>query len=553
MTDRKLDTRLERWRRAFAAQPGAGDTRRNRSGIEIKPLYTAGDWPGEGPAQTLGFPGQLPMTRGIYPSMHRGRPWTRNQIIGFATPAQYNERLRVLMDAGVTAISTGSCNSFYRGIDADEADIALLGTCGTVINTIDDMAVCFDQVPFDKVPLSYSDPTPFTMLAFTVALARRRGIPLSRLRGTSNQSDYLSHYVANHMFFRLALAGARRLLVDQIAYANEHLPGWNPVSVIGQHMQQAGATPAQAMGFTLSSALHYANDCIARGMDPDSFLPRFTFFFDVSISFFEEVARFRAGRRLWAKLARERLGARDPRSLRFKFHAQTSGADLTRQQPLNNIARATVQAMSGIFGGLQSLHVDGFDEVLSTPTEESARIAIATQNILKEEAGLADVIDPLGGSYYVERLTDEMEACIAGVIARVDAAGGMYAAVGSGLVQEMIGRSAFEFQKRVDDGEQIIVGVNAFEVEEDRSARKPQVRPDRALMENYLRTLKAFKAERSMETTRKALDDLAAAANDEKQNLFERVVEAADANATHGEICACLRRELGFGQPLIAT
>jgi methylmalonyl-CoA mutase N-terminal domain/subunit len=307
------------------------------------------------------------------------------------------------------------------------------------------------------------------------------------------------------------------------------------------------------MGFTLSSALHYANDCIARGMDPDSFLPRFTFFFDVSISFFEEAARFRASRRLWAKLARERLGARDPRSLRFKFHAQTSGADLTRQQPLNNIARGTIQAISGILGGLQSLHVDGFDEVLSTPTEDSARIAVATQNILREEAGLTDVIDPLGGSYYVERLTDQMEETIADVIARVDAAGGMYAAVESGLVQEMIGQSALEFQKRVDSGEQTIVGVNAYEVEEDASGRKSQTRPDRVLMEKYLRTLKSFKADRSQTATRKALDDLAAAANDETQNLFEKVVAAADANATHGEICACLRRELGFGHPLIAT
>ena len=230
------------------------------------------------------------------------------------------------------------------------------------------------------------------------------------ISGTSNQSDYLSHYVANHMFYRLALPGARRVLMDHIAWCRAHVPRWNPMSVVGQHMQQAGATPAEAMAFTLSTAVQNAEDCIARGMDPDEFLPRFTFFFDISLSFFEEIAKFRAGRRIWARLARERLGARDERSWRFKFHAQTSGVDLTRQQPLNNIARVTAQAMAGIFGGLQSLHTDAYDEAYATPSEAGARIAIATQNILREEAHLTDVIDPLGGSYYVESLTDAMEA-----------------------------------------------------------------------------------------------------------------------------------------------
>lgn len=543
----------ETWEQEFARQSKADDVRRNRSGIEIKPLYTPADWDTKSYHAKLGFPGQLPLTRGIYPSMHRGRTWSQNQIIGFATPGEYNRRLRAMMNAGVTTISTASCNSFYRGFDADEVDIELLGTCGTIINTIDDMATCFDGIPFHTVPLSFSDPTPFTMLAFTIALARRRGIPVSDLRGTSNQSDYISHYVANHMFYRLALPGARRLLIDHIAYSNEHMPDWNPVSVVGQHMQQAGATPAEAMGFTISSALQYAADCVERGMSPASFLPRFTFFFDVSISFFEEIARFRAGRRLWAKLVQERLGTDDPHCVRFKFHAQTSGADLTRQQPLNNISRVTVQAISGILGGLQSLHADGFDEALGTPTENSARIAVATQNILREEAGLTDVIDPLGGSYYVETLTDQMEQAITEVIERVDAAGGMFAAVESGMVQEMIGDSALEFQKRIDHGEQTLVGVNAYQVEEDPSVWPSQAPPDRKLIEAYLQGLKTFKAERSAAATQKALDQLAAVANDPSQNLFERVVDAADANATHGEICACLRQEMGDGRPRITA
>jgi len=314
-------------------------------------------------------------------------------------------------------------------------------------------------------------------------------------------------------------------------------------------MQQAGATPAQAMAFTLASAIQHAEDCIARGMAPDAFLPRFTFFFDISISFFEEVAKFRAGRRIWARLARERLGAKDPRSWRFKFHGQTSGVDLTRQQPLNNVARVTAQAMAGIFGGLQSLHTDAYDEVLSTPTLEAARIAVATQNILREEAHLTDVIDPLGGSYYVESLTDSMEAEIGRVIAAIDAAGGMYAAVEQGLVQKWIGDSARAFQEKVERQEEIIVGVNAYECGDEK--RPPALaRPEPARIAAQIAGLKAYKANRSAARFQEGIDALARAAQDPGQNLFAAVVAAAGLGVTHGEICRTLRRELGFGQPL---
>jgi methylmalonyl-CoA mutase N-terminal domain/subunit len=280
-------------------------------------------------------------------------------------------------------------------------------------------------------------------------------------------------------------------------------------------------------------------------------LPRFTFFFDISISFFEEVAKFRAGRRLWQRIVRERFGATDPRAWRFKFHAQTSGVDLTRQQPLNNIARVTVQAMAGIFGGLQSLHTDAYDEVLSTPTEKAAKIAIATQNILREEAHLTDVIDPLGGSYYVEALTSKMEARMEEVIAKVDAAGGMYRAAESGLVQAMIGESALAFQDKVESGEETIVGVNAYKSDEDDFQMDWLERPRRAAIEAQIARTKRFKAERSRRQVDTALADLARAANSENQNVFEKIVDAAIAGVTHGEICHCLRGELGFGQPLI--
>jgi len=330
---------------------------------------------------------------------------------------------------------------------------------------------------------------------------------------------------------------------------NREVPRWNPLSVVGQHMQQAGATPGQAMAFTLASALQYAEDCMACGMAPDSFLPRFTFFFDISISFFEEIAKFRAGRRIWARIARERLGAKDPRSWRFKFHAQTSGVDLTRQQPLNNISRVTAQAIAGIFGGLQSLHTDAYDEVLSTPTLEAARIAVATQNILREEAHLTDVIDPLAGSYYVETLTDQTEQAILGAMAAVDAAGGMYRAVEQGLVQQWIGESARAFQDKVESGEQTVVGVNAYLVPEER---RPSAlpRPDARKMAAQVASLKAYKAARNAARLQAGFDALARAAQNPKQNLFAAVVEAAGAGVTHGEICGALRRELGFGQPL---
>lgn len=550
-----FDAARGQWRQDYAdGRSGGGDTVCNRSGIELKPLYTPEDRDGEAYMDDLGFPGQAPFTRGIYPTMHRGRPWSQRQLIGFGTPEDYNDRLKAVLASGGTAISLIPCNSVYRGYDVDEVDPLLLGTCGSTVNTLEDMDICFRDVALDEVSTALNDPSPFTLLALLLALAEKRGIPWSKITGTSNQSDYLSHFVANHMFFRLALPGARRVLTDHIAFTNEHVPGWNPMSVVGQHMQQAGATPAEAMAFTLSTAIQNAEDCTARGMTADSFLPRFTFFFDISMSFFEEVAKLRAGRRIWARVTRDRLRAEDARSWRFKFHGQTSGVDLTRQQPLNNISRTTVQAMAGILGGLQSLHTDAYDEVFSVPTEEAARIAISTQSILREEAGLADVIDPLGGSYFVESLTDAMEAEIGAVMDKVEDAGGMYAAVESGLVQQMIGSSALRFQERVETGEQTIVGVNAYQVEEKATGRVAALeRPDPAIMEAQIARLKTYKAERSQAVAKKGLDALAAAANSEDTNVFGAVVEAAKADVTHGEICACLRREMGFGDPLIVA
>lgn len=546
-------TASERWASEYAGQVPDDRVVRNRSGIPIDPLYTPDDWSGDRFASDLGYPGQAPYTRGIYPSMYRGRTWTQRQLIGLGTPEDYNARVRQLLDLGANAISLLPCNSGFRGLDCDEVPAPLLGTCGTVINNVDHMGTALDGVPLDSISTAMNDPTPFTLLAFVLATAKRRGVPFDRITGTSNQSDYISHFVANHMFYRLSQPGSRRVLVDHVAYCRERVPGWNPVSVVGQHMQQAGATPAETMGFTLSTAIQYAEDCMARGLHPDAILPRFTFFFDVSISFFEEIAKFRAGRRIWARITKERLGAKDPRSWRFKFHGQTSGVDLTAQQPLNNIARVTTQAIAGIFSGLQSMHTDAYDEAITCPTEESARIAIATQNILREEAHLCDVIDPLGGSYYIERLTDQMEAEILRVMKVVEDAGGMYEAVGSGLVQGMIGRSALAAQERIDLGEDRVIGVNCYRSEADEGTQPPPYRPDPHAMAAHVEAFKQFKRDRSETDVRRAVDGLRHAAQDEEANVFEKVVDAAISGVTHGEIVGTLRDELGFGNPLIVA
>ena len=543
----------EAWQREYTAQVGPERPRSNASGIELLPLYGPEQWDGSRHAACLGYPGQPPYTRGIHASMHRGRPWSPRMVVGFGVPQDYNQRMRSLYALGLTGLFVSPCNSHLRGYDPDQVDRELLGTCGTLISTTDDMAQCLDGLPFDQESVSLGDTAPYTLTAMLLKVARQRSVPWDRLAGTTNQSDYLSHFAALHMFYRLALPGQKRILLDHFDWMNQQVPRWNPLSVVGQHMQQAGATPAQAMGLTICSALQYASDLRERGRDPDVFLRRFSFFFDVSINFFEEVAKFRAARRLWARLAGERFGARDPRALKFRFHAQTSGADLTRQQPLNNIARVAVQAMAGIFGGLQSLHTDSFDEALGIPTEATARVAVATQNILRDEAGLADVIDPLGGSYYVETLTDQMEHEILEVIRAVDEQGGMFAAVQTGFVQRLIGQSALAYQKRVDAGERIVVGVNAYQ-HSGADDRPPTLeRPDPQKIDSYLAALREFRARRSADAVERALDALVRSFDDPGANAYGFVVAALDAGATHGEVCARTREAVGFGEPLVVV
>lgn len=548
------DPAAARWAQEYEHQAGGLGPKVNRSGIELEPLYGPRDWDASRHDGELGYPGQAPFTRGIHASMHRGRAWSPRLVVGCGVPEDYNARMRGLYEIGLTGLFVAPCNSHMRGYDPDEVDRELLGTCGTLISSADDMAECLDGLPFERESISLGDTAPYTLSAMLLEVARRRGIAWDSLAGTTNQSDYLSHYASLHMFYRLALPGQRRILLDHIEWMNRHAPRWNPLSVVGQHMQQAGATPAQAMGLTLCSAIQYASDLQARGRDPDEFLRRFSFFFDVSISFFEEVAKFRAGRRIWARITRERFGARDPRARRLRFHAQTSGADLTRQQPLNNIARVAVQAMAGIFGGLQSLHTDSYDEAIGSPTEATARVAVATQHILREEAGLADVIDPLGGSWYVESLTDQMESAILEVIRAVDEQGGMYQAVQAGFVQRMIGKSALAHQRRIDAGETVVVGVNGYHRPDDPGERpQPMVRPAADKLDRYLANLKTFRAQRSQAEVDRALNALARAFDDPAANTYGAVVHAIAVGATHGEVCARTRAAVGFGEPLVVV
>ncbi|USK35898.1 acyl-CoA mutase large subunit family protein [Bacillus sp. F19] len=527
--------------------PAEQDLKYNLSGIPIKPIYTAHDIKEE----TLSYPGEYPYTRGLYPTMYRGRGWSRRQLIGLDTPERFNERQRELIKTGSNAISLIFCNSFYRGYDADEVDSLLVGTCGTPINTIEDMEIAFDQIPIDKISIALNDPIGFTGLAMLLVIADRRGIPYSKITGTSNQSDFISHFVANHMFYRISLDGSLKILLDHIKYTNKYVPNWNPVSIVGQHMQQAGATPAQALAFTISTGITYIEETLKQGLSIDTFAPRFTFFYDISISMFEEVAKFRAGRRIWAKLLKERFGAKDPRSMRFKFHGQTSGAELTRQQPLNNIVRVTIQAMAGILGGAQSLHTDSYDEALGTPIEQAARIAINTQNILAEESGIADVIDPMGGSYYLERLTDQMEEEVWGYIQKIDEMGGMLEAVRKGYVQKVIGESAEKYQRQVDSKHRVIVGVNKYQIDESEDKRPNLTRVDQKLIQKHLKRLENFKKRRDKSKVDEALSRIVAATNNDDLNIFAETISAIEAGCTHGEIIEKLRECYGFGHPNI--
>lgn len=523
----------------------SADTRRNRSGIELKPVYEPDDVPVGLPP----LPGVEPYTRGIYHGMYREQLWAKRQLIGLETAESFNERQHDLLGRGQTAVNLTICNSTYRGLDVDQVPVELVGTCGTPLNCMEDIAIAFDGLPLQQLSIGINDPSPFTLAAMLLVHAERTGVSWADIRGTSNQSDILSHYVANHMFLRLPPRPGLRVLADHTVFMRRHVPGWNPISVVGQHMQQAGATPVQALAYTLCTAIEYVKAVCTTGLSVDDFGSRVTFFHDISMSFFEEVAKLRAQRSMWAEIMRERFGAQDERTVRFKTHAQTSGADLTRQEPLNNTVRVTIQALAAVLGGTQSLHTDAFDEALGTPTEAAASVALATQHIISDETGLPDVADPLGGSYYIEALTDEMRRRAWEIVAEVDRRGGMLAACEEGYIQAEIGQSALEHQTALAKGDLTVVGVNRYQSDDGAVDQVPVQRVSRERVNAQIARVKAARQNRDHGVARSAKERIADLATNTSDNAFEACIDGARAGLTHGELVASARDAFGFGQP----
>jgi methylmalonyl-CoA mutase N-terminal domain/subunit len=515
----------------------SGD-RRNESGIEIKPVYGAADAPGE-----LEPPGEYPFTRGPYPDMYRGRPWTIRQYAGFASAEESNARYRYLLDRGQTGLSIAFDLPTQLGYDSDDARaLGEVGRTGVAIDSLSDMEILLAGIPLGEVSTSMTINAPASLLLLLYELvAEGQGLSPDALRGTV-QNDILKEYIArgNYIF---PPRPSMRLTTDLFAYCAERIPRWNTISISGYHIREAGSTVVQELAFTLANGIAYCQAAVEAGLSPDDFGTRLSFFFNAHNDFFQEVAKFRAARRLWARIMRERFGATNPRALALRFHAQTGGSTLTAQQPENNIVRVAIQALSAVAGGAQSLHTNSYDEALALPTEHAARIALRTQQVIAAEAGTTETADPLGGSYYIEALTDELEACASELIERVDEAGGAVAAVEAGFVQEEIERAAFEFQQQVESGERVIVGVNEFLDESDE--RTELLRIDPASEQRQLERTARLRAERNAEEAATAIAAVRDAAKGDA-SMLPPLREALRVRCTVGEICETLREEWGM-------
>src|SRR5436305_3260706 len=469
MATRSRLSDLERWEReTFARTPERDAAFSTMSGEPIKPLYTEADLPDD-PDAAIGVPGGYPFTRGVYPSMYRGRLWTMRQFAGFGTAEETNKRFRYLLDHGQTGLSTAFDMPSLMGHDSDHPlSLGEVGREGVAVDSVADMETLFAGIPLDEVTVSMTINAPAAiMLAFYVVAAERQGIPSERLGGTI-QTDILKEYIAQKEWC-FPVDPAMRLVGDMIEWCSEHMPRWHPVSISGYHIREAGSTAAQELAFTLKDGLTYVEQAVARGLDVDDFAPRLSFFFNAHIDFFEEIAKYRAARRIWARELRDTFGARDERSLLMRFHTQTAGVSLTAQQPLNNIVRTAIEALAGVLGGTQSLHTNSFDEALALPTEEAVRVALRTQQIIAEETGVANTIDPLGGSYFIEALTDRLEQQAYAYFAKIDELGGMVEAVKRGYPQREIADASFQYQQEVESGVRRVVGVNAFTEGDDHA------------------------------------------------------------------------------------
>jgi methylmalonyl-CoA mutase N-terminal domain/subunit len=533
----------ERWERETFARANERDAPfSTMSGEPIRPLYTDADLP-EDVDGAIGLPGEYPFTRGVYGSMYRGRLWTMRQFGGFGTAEETNGRFRYLLDHGNTGLSTAFDMPSLMGHDSDHPrSLGEVGREGTAIDTVFDMETMFSGIPLDKVSVSLTINAPAAiMLAFYVVAAERGGIGPEQLAGTI-QTDILKEYIAQKEWC-FPVDPAMRLVTDMVEWCSTEMPRWHPVSISGYHIREAGSTAAQELAFTLKDGLTYVEHAVARGLDVDDFAPRLSFFFNAQIDFFEEIAKYRAARRIWARELRDTFGAKDERSLLMRFHTQTAGVSLTAQQPLNNIVRTAIEALAGVLGGTQSLHTNSFDEALALPTEDAVRLALRTQQVIAEETGVVNTIDPLGGSYFVEALTDRMEQQAYEYFSKIDELGGMVEAVKRGYPQREIADAAFRYQLEVESGLRKVVGVNSYTEGDD--AETAILRIDPALEAKQIDRVRAVRAARDPERASASLAALEQAARDPNENLMPHLLEAGRADATEGEIIAALQSVFG--------
>jgi len=515
------------------------------SGIPIPPVQAP---PEAGPeyAETLGFPGEFPFTRGVQPSMYRGRFWTMRQYAGYASAEESNRRYRFLLEQGQTGLSVAFDLPTQIGYDADDPiSLGEVGKVGVAISCLEDMAALFREIPLDKVSTSMTINAPAAiLLAMYVAVARRQGVETRSLRGTL-QNDILKEYIARGTYI-FPPQPSMRLVTDIFRYCQEAIPHWNTISISGYHIREAGSTAVQEVAFTLANGIAYVQAAVAAGLDVDRFGEQLSFFFNSHNNFLEEVAKFRAARRMWAKIMRHRFGAQNPRAWMLRFHTQTAGSTLTAQQPENNVARVTLQALAAVLGGTQSLHTNSMDEALWLPTEKSVRTALRTQQVIAHESGAADSADPLGGSYMVEYLTDEIERRAFEYIQRIDDFGGALAAIERGYIQDEIQEAAYQYQLAVSRGEEVVVGVNTLQVEEKIELERLQVDPD--IEWSQRARLAELRQKRDASRVNELLAQLETAARG-RENLVPLFIECVEASLTLGEICGLLRRLWGEYQP----
>jgi methylmalonyl-CoA mutase N-terminal domain/subunit len=532
--------------RAEAKMPPRQDRFATWSGLDVPAVLTPADVSSDY-LRELGLPGQYPFTRGVQPTMYRGRLWTMRMFAGFGTPEQTNERFKYLLAQGQTGLSTAFDFPTLMGYDSDSPrSLGEVGMCGVAVDTLRDMEVLFDGIPLDQVTTSMTINGPAIVLfAFYVALADARGVPRDRIGGTV-QNDCLKEFIAQHAWL-VPPRPAMRLVTDMIEFGARETPRWNTVSISGYHIREAGATAAQELAFTLADGIAYVQSAVDRGLAPDDFAQRLSFFFDVHNDFFEEIAKLRAARRMWARIMADRFGAKKAESMKLRTHAQTAGVSLTAQQPQNNIVRVALQALAAILGGTQSLHTNSLDETYALPTEDAVTIALRTQQILAEESGVANTIDPLGGSYYVEDLTSRIEAEASETIRRIDEMGGMVAAIEKGYPQREIASSAYRFQRQLESGERVMVGVNKYVSESANDI--PLLRVDEEVQRTQVANLHRVKAQRNAAGVAAALEAVRAAAalaaGTPGSNLMPPIIDAAKAYCTQQEICDVLRAVLG--------